>query len=91
MRLSKDLRPGKHQGFFDNYFVSLEPVDYLEDKKKIWALSTLNSNRSHGCPIPAEKQMRKSERSHIEEPVDSEKKVIVTAWHDNKHVLMLSN
>ena len=48
LRLSKDLRPGKHQ----NYLASPELVDYLGDEKKIWALSTLNSNRSCGCLIP---------------------------------------
>ena len=91
LRLSKDLRPGKHLLFFDNYFASPELVDYLGDKKKIWALSTLNSNQSRGYPIPTEKQMRKCGRGHIEEIVDSEKKVVITAWHDNKRVLMLSN
>ena len=69
--LSKDLRPGKHQLFFDNYFASSELVDYLEGKKKIWALSTLNPNRSRSCPIPIEKQMSKSGRGHIEEIVDT--------------------
>ena len=91
LRLSKDLRPRKHQLFFDNYFVSPELVDYLGNEKKLWALSALNSNRSHGCPIPTEKQMRRSGRGHIEEVVDSKKKVVIIVWHDNKRVLMLSN
>ena len=91
LRLSKDLRQGKHQLFFDNYFASPELVDYLGYKNKIWALSTLNSNRSCGYPIPTENQMRKSRRGHIKEMVDSEKKVVITEWHDNKRVLKLSN
>ena len=91
LRLEKDLEPGKHQLFFDNYFASPELVDYLGLKRKIWALSTLNTNRSRGCPIPTEKQMEISGCGHIKEIVDSEKKVVVTAWHDNKRVLMLSN
>ena len=44
LRLSKDLRPRKHQLFFENYFVSPELVDYLGNEKKLWALSALNSN-----------------------------------------------
>ena len=54
LRLAKDLEPGKHQLFFGNYFASPELVDYLGVKRKIWALSTLNTNRSRGCPIPTE-------------------------------------
>ena len=91
LRLSENLEPRKHQLFFDNYFASPELVDYLGNTKKIWALSTLNSNRSRGCPIPTEKEMKKSGRGHTEEIVDSDEKVVVTAWHDNKRVLMLSN
>ena len=91
LRLAKDLESGKHQLFFDNYFASPELVDYLGVKRKIWALSTLNTNRSRGCPIPTEKQMKISGRGHIKEMVDSEKKVVVTAWHDSKCVLTLSN
>ena len=83
LRLSKDLRPGKHQ----NYLASPELVDYLGDEKKIWALSALNSNRSRGCLIPTEKQMRKSGRGHIEEIVYSKKKVVITEWHDSKRVI----
>ena len=63
----------------------------MEDKKKIWALSNLNSNRSRGCPIPIEKQTSKSGRDHIEEIVDREKKDVITAWHASKRVHMLSN
>ena len=41
--------------------------------------------------MPTEKQMRRSGRGHIEEVVDSKKKVVITVWHGNKRVLMLSN
>ena len=87
LRLSKDLRPGKHQLFFDNYLASPALVDYLGHEKKIWALSALNSNRSCRCLIPTEKQMRKSGRAHIEEIVYSKKKVVITEWHDSKRVI----
>ena len=83
LRLSTDLWPGKHQLLFNNCFASPELVDYLGDKKKIWTWSTLHSNRSRGWPIPTEMQIRRSGRSHIEEIVDSKKKVLITAWYDN--------
>ena len=35
--------------------------------------------------------MRKSGPGHIEEIVDSKKRIVITAWHDNKRVVMLSN
>ena len=35
--------------------------------------------------------MRKSGPGHIEEIVDSKKRVVITTWHDNKRVVMLSN
>ena len=39
--------------------------------------------------MPTEKLRKKSGRGHIEEIVDSQNKIVTTAWHDNKRVLML--
>ena len=91
MRLIDKLHPLKHELFFDNYFASPELMYYLKKEKEIWAVSTLNKNLSHKCPIPTEKEMKEGGRGTSEEFVDSSRSIVVTAWYDNKQVLTLSN
>ncbi|XP_047135563.1 piggyBac transposable element-derived protein 2-like [Hydra vulgaris] len=64
---------------------------FLRTNYKVWALSTLNPNRSRNCPILSEKEMRKLNRGYIKEFVDTNNKIVVTSWFDNKRVLTLSN
>nr|XP_004209154.1 piggyBac transposable element-derived protein 2-like [Hydra vulgaris] len=91
LRLSNSLLPFKHTLYFDNYFASPELMIFLRTNYKVWALSTLNPNRSRNCPILSEKEMRKLGRGYIKEFVDTNNKIVVASWFDNKRVLTLSN
>ena len=56
-RLTQSLDRGKHKVYFDNYFASPDLLVYLKEKG-IFALSTLRPNRSRGCPMMSEKDMK---------------------------------
>ena len=90
LRLVEHLPPDKHKVFFDNYFNSPELLKYLESKG-IWALGTLRSDRSRGCPLMRDKEMKKEGRGFCEEHVSNDKSVVITSWYDNKRVLVMSN
>ena len=88
LRLVEKLEEDNHKLFFDNFFSSPELVQYLSSKG-IWALGTLNVNRSRNCLLPSEKDL--SGRGSSEESMNDKKSVVVTSWYDNKRVLMISN
>jgi hypothetical protein len=90
LRLSKDLERNRHQLFFDNFFSSPELLVYLMSQG-IFAVATLRRDRSRGCPLPAEKDMRKNGRGNLAEFTDSKAGLVVCAWYDNRMVLTISN
>ena len=89
LRLCKDLQKNKHKLFFDNYFCCPELLDYLSSKG-IWAIGTLNKTRSRNCPLLSEKELKKEGRGAIAEILATNKSLVVTAWFDNKRVLVIS-
>ena len=84
------LVTGKRRVFFDNLFSSPELIKYLLSKG-IYGVATLRANRSRSCPVPAEKDMKKQGRGAMTEVVDTEQKVVVYAWYDNRRALTISN
>ena len=76
--------------FFDNLFACPELLAYLREKH-IYAVCTLQQNRSRGCPIPTEKELKKKGRGSMEQRVDSTGTVVVCAWLDSRRVLTGSN
>ena len=50
LRLTKDLEKDKHKVFFDNLFMSPELIIQLKHQG-IFAVGTLRSDRSRGCPV----------------------------------------
>lgn len=91
MRLIQKLEEDKHKLFFDNFFSCPELMEYLASKG-FWALSTLNVIRSRKCPVPSERELRKSGgRGSSAQNVNKEGSVVVTSWLDRKRVLMISN
>ena len=88
LRLSNDLNQFQHELFFENYFSSPESMRYLKQEKKIWAVATLNTERSRQCLIPTEKEM--NDRGFCQEFVDKKKSIVFTACFDNKRVLTIS-
>ncbi|CAB4042187.1 Hypothetical predicted protein [Paramuricea clavata] len=90
LRLSKELEKNRHQLFFDNYFSSPKLLVNLMSRG-ILAVATLRSDRSCGCPLPAEKDMRKNGRGDLAEFTDSKAGLVICAWYDNRRVLTISN
>ena len=90
LRMCNGLATGKHKVFFDNLYSSPELMKYLLSKG-IYGVATLRANRSRSCPIPAEKDMKKQGRGAMTEVVDTEQKVVVCAWYDNRRVLTICN
>ena len=79
-----------HKLFFDKLFCSPEIVTYLHPQG-IWAIGTLNVQRSRKCPIPSEKDLKKGGRGATAEIKSSNKPLVVTSWYDNKRVTLISN
>ena len=90
LRMRNGLVTGKRRVFFDNIFSSPELIKYLLSKG-IYGVATLRANRSRSCPVPAEKDMKKQGRGAMTEVVDTEQKVVVYAWYDNRRALTISN
>ena len=90
LRMSNGLATGKQKIVFDNLFSSPELMKYLLSKG-IYRVATLRANRDHNCPIPAEKDMKKQGRDAMTEVVDTEQKVVVCPWYDNRRVLTIFN
>ena len=90
MRLTKDLDPGKHQVFFDNLFSSPDLLVYLSSQQ-VYSIATLRSDRSRGCKLPSDKDLRKGGRGNMAQFVDSGNGLVICAWYDNRRVLTISN
>ena len=84
LRLTKDLEKDKHKVSFDYLFASPELMIHLR-QKGIFAVGTLRSDRSRGCPIPTEQKMRKEGCGTICEFVEKDYNL------DNRRVLTISN
>ena len=90
LKLSNALEENKHQLFFDNLFSSPELMVHLASLG-IFATATLRSDRIRGCPIPCEKDMKKTGRGTLKEFTYSKAGLTLIAWYDNRRVLMISN
>ena len=75
LRLSNDLNQFQHELCFENYFSLPESMRYLKQEKKIWAVATLNTERSRQCLIPTEKEM--NDRGFCQEFVDKKKSIVL--------------
>ena len=91
LRMSMNLQRMMHKLFFDNLFCSPELVIYLHSKG-IWAIGTLNIQRSRKCLIPSEKDLKKKGGcGAIAEIKSSYKPLVVTSWYNKKRVTLISN
>ena len=57
MRLVNNLQPREHKVFFDNVFTSAELMLQLKDQA-MFAVGTFPQDRSRGCKLPTEKEMK---------------------------------
>ena len=55
-------------------------------KKKFWTLGTLYMNHSRNCPVTREKNLKKEGRGLPVRVVAKDKKLVVTAWNENKRM-----
>jgi hypothetical protein len=90
LRLSHALEKNKHQLFFANFFSSPDLLVHLASIG-IFAAATLRSDRSRGCPIPSEKDMKKSGQGSLKKFTDAKAGLAIVSWYDNQRVLMISN
>ena len=90
-RLANKLEKNKHFLPNENYFSSPELAVYLKQKKEIFAVSTPDRKLCRKCLLPSNNKMMEEERGKIFQFVDKKSQVVITAWLDNKPVLMLSN
>ena len=65
-------------------------LEFLKTKKQ-QSVATLRANRSRGCPIPTEKDLKKEGRGAMSQFFDERSGLIICAWYDNRRVLTISN
>ena len=92
---------GKHSA---KVYMPKKPVEGLQNVVSCWcvwnvslksrdilAVATLQKKRARGCPIPSKSEMKKKGRGTMKQFVDEGNGVVITAWFDNRQVLMISN
>ena len=87
--LRRKFPTGKLSLTCDNYFTSLPLLSALKSKLGIYCTGTVRSNRVPNLPL--EKSFQKSARGSINEWVSDGDDICLTAWNDNKTVLILSS
>ncbi|CAH0714336.1 unnamed protein product, partial [Brenthis ino] len=77
---------------FDNFFTSIELLQYLRNEYGIFALGTIRSNRLRGAEkkLPTDKNLKKSGRGSHAQVVCNKNKIVVVKWYDNKCVTAAS-
>ena len=70
MRLTHNLEAGKHHVFFDNLFPSPDLMVYLKSRG-IYSVGTSRADRSRGCLMPSEKDLKKKGRGNTVAFVDN--------------------
>ena len=80
--------PTSHHIYFDNFFTS---YDLIADLKALGyrATGTVRQNRTKGCPLKTDADMKKSERGSYDYRSDGD--VEIERWNDNAVVTLCSN
>lgn len=76
--------------FFDNFFTSIPLIDEL-GQRNFKATGTIRENRVSRCPLPSNKEMKKSERGSYQYKSSRAEEIVVCKWHDNSVVTVASN
>lgn len=79
--------------YFDNFFTSLELINYLREELGIFSLGTIRTNRLRGAEkkLPTDKELKKKPRGSHSQVVCNSNKVSVVKWYDNKCVTTASS
>ena len=75
--------------FLDNFFCSLELMEYLKSKK-FETLGTVRSDRLRNCKLKNEKDLKKEGRGSYDVQTDRRLGLTVVRWVDNKVVTLAS-
>ena len=75
--------------FFDNWFCSIQLCLALKEMGFL-VTATIRADRMKGCPLPAEKDLRKQERGSQSFKTDANFDIVLTKWYDNRCVQMIS-
>ena len=86
MKLLETLPKGEnYKLFFDNWFCTLDLLLQLKEMK-ILTIATIRMDRIKGCPLVAEKDLKKQGRGSTCYMVDLNSGITVLRWFDNKCV-----
>ena len=86
-QLPKDMH---YHVYADNFFSSLALVDHL-GQSHIGYTGTIRENRMQKCPVITSKELTKKPRGQFDFRQDTENGLVVTKWHDNAVVSVVSN
>ncbi|CAK1593994.1 unnamed protein product [Parnassius mnemosyne] len=77
---------------FDNFFTSIELLQYLRNERGIFAMGTIRANRLRGAEnkLPTDKNLKKKGRGSHAQVVCNKNKIAVVKWFDNKCVTAAS-
>ena len=90
-KLCDDLRGHKNYiVFFDNWFTTLDLLHHFRSKR-IHAVGTIGLNRLRGCPLDANKDLKKNARGAMDYRCDSYSGIMAVKWVDNSVVNLTSN
>lgn len=76
--------------YFDNWFASLQLVDYLK-QKGMWCVGTIRSDRMGKCPLLSEVDLKKEGRGSYDWRVEVNSNMAVVRWFDNKAIQLVSS
>jgi hypothetical protein len=83
-------KPRTSTVYCDNFFTSLELIEYLKQEKGVHSLGTVRSNRLGGCVLEADKDLLKRGRGSYDYKVDNKAGIAVIKWADTKCVTLAS-
>ena len=91
LRLIESLPKHQHfKIFYDNWFSSI-PLCLALKENGFLSCATIRQDRTKGCPLPADKDLKKRGRGLSDYRVDANSGISITKWYDNKSVQMISN
>ena len=90
--LAKTIQDLKNTTIYaDNYFTSIQLVEYLKDKYQCRYVGTARPNRTGNAPLMSRKEMEKKSTPRGKHDHVSCNGVLAMVWKDNKPVTLLSS
>lgn len=76
--------------FFDNFFSSI-PLFQELGRRGLKATGTIREDRTKNCPLPSNKDFKKTERGTFKSKASKPGDILVCKWNDNSVVTVASN